>query len=218
MADSSSLTEYLNKLVTEVQPLFETWGYPLVFVAILVEGMGIPAPGLSLLLVGLVLADTHGDNIGMFEVSLLALSAATLGGLIGYAMGRQGVHRLLVRFGFDKHMVKMERVFDRYGQWVILLGRFPDVIRQIFPIFAGMMEMPFWRFFVLNLLGATVWVGFWSVLVYLITTQADRIKHLLAYLGPYGGWYLLAGALLAITVFVFYRRQSKKHNLSEADK
>ena len=71
-----------------MQPMLDRYGYLVVFLTILVEGVGIPAPGQTLLIAA-ALSAAHG-NLSLVWVLIWACLAAGLGNSLGYLLGRWG--------------------------------------------------------------------------------------------------------------------------------
>jgi membrane protein DedA with SNARE-associated domain len=97
-----------------------------------------------------------------------AIAGTTLGGMIGYWIGTRGGHALILRFGRflkigEPELLRLERSFDRYGFWFVLVARFFEVLRQIQGIVAGAVEMSLRRFVVANLLGGVLWTLVWGL-------------------------------------------------------
>ena len=67
----------LKKAVARVQPVLDRYGYPAVFLTILVEGVGIPAPGQTLLIVAALTA-AHG-HLSIVWVLILACTGRRAG-------------------------------------------------------------------------------------------------------------------------------------------
>ena len=86
----------LEQAVARAQPVFDRYGYLAVFLTILVEGVGIPAPGQTFLIAA-ALSAAHG-KLSLVWVLILACLAAGLGNSLGYLLGRWGGRRLLARF------------------------------------------------------------------------------------------------------------------------
>lgn len=86
----------LKQMVARVQPMLQRYGYPALFLAVLVEGMGIPAPGQTLLIAAALIA-AHG-NLNIVWVLIWSCLAAMLGNILGYLIGRWGGRPLLARF------------------------------------------------------------------------------------------------------------------------
>lgn len=141
-----------------VQPLLERYGYGAVFLAIFVEGMGVPAPGQTLLIAAALLAGHGQMSLGLLLPTATAASAA--GNLAGFYIGRWAGRRILDRIAAGPRRAKMEGLFQRHGGLVVALGRFVDGTRQLGAIAAGSLGMTAVTFFTWNLLGAVVWVGF----------------------------------------------------------
>ncbi|HEY1773341.1 MAG TPA: DedA family protein [Gammaproteobacteria bacterium] len=142
------------------------YGYPALFVVVLLESLGVPGPGQALLITAALLA-AHGKlDIGM--VLGTAVVGTTLGGMIGYWIGRRGGHALILRFGRlikigEPELLRLEASFERYGMWFVLVARFFEVLRQIQGIVAGAVEMSFRRFFLANLAGGILWSLTWGL-------------------------------------------------------
>lgn len=95
-----------------------------------------------------------------------ALVAATVGSLVGafvlYALGRRGGRPLAMRYGGvlrlkEADLDRADGWFDRYGGWVVFLGRMVPGVRSIVSIPAGMSEMPLGCFALLTASGSAAW-------------------------------------------------------------
>jgi len=152
-------------------------GLVILFVAIFFEDFGLPLPGETVLVATAAVAAKGGLPIG--AVVAVAIVAAVLGDNVGYLIGRSGGHRLLLRKGAaigltHARLHRVERFFHRYGAVIVVVARFFEGLRQLNGIVAGSVLMD-WRLFLLfNALGATLWVGFWGVGVYLF---GDSMVH-----------------------------------------
>ncbi|MCJ7819518.1 MAG: DedA family protein, partial [Syntrophales bacterium] len=152
----------LEQAVARVQPVFDRYGYLAVFLAILVEGVGIPAPGQTFLIAA-ALSAAHG-NLSLVWVLFSACLAAGLGNSLGYLLGRWGGRPLLARFKVrGGRLARLEEKFRRYGGGVVLVARFFDGLRQVNGIVAGMLAMPWKVFTGFNVLGALLWTGVWGL-------------------------------------------------------
>ncbi len=116
-------------------------------------------PGDSLLFTAGLLASR-----GFLSFPMLILgtaSAATLGGLVGYAFGKQVGNALFSRedslFFNKKHLLQTQAYYEKHGKMTLILGRFLPIVRTFVPIIAGIGSMDFKTFFVYNLTGAVMW-------------------------------------------------------------
>lgn len=142
------------------------YGYPILFVVVVLESLGLPGPGQTLLITACLLA-AHG-KLDISLVLATAVVGTTLGGMIGYWIGRRGGRALILRFGRyirigEPELDRLETSFASYGLWFVLFARFFEVLRQIQGIVAGTVEMPFRRFLLANLGGGLLWSLVWGL-------------------------------------------------------
>ena len=190
-----------------MQPVFDRYGYLAVFAAILVEGVGIPAPGQTFLIAA-ALSAAHG-KLSLVWVLITACLAATLGNSLGYLLGRWGGRRLLARFKVrGDRLVRLEEKFRRYGGGVLLVARFFDGLRQLNGIVAGMLEMPWKIFMAFNVLGAILWTGVWGLGTYFLDREIKPVHRTFAQIEPFIVALTLVG-VLALMVYLFRRGQTK---------
>jgi membrane protein DedA with SNARE-associated domain len=211
---SSSRVERLEqdfkKAVARVQPVIDRYGYPAVFLTILVEGVGIPAPGQTILIAA-ALSAAHG-HLSIIWVMVLAFMGAWLGNSLGYLLGRWGGRALLTRFKVrGDHLARLEKLFRRYGGGVVLAARFFDGLRQLNGLVAGMLAMPWGKFTGFNLLGAGLWTGVWGLGTYWLDRDISMIHRVFAKIGPFTVVLTLVG-FVALIVYLFHQRQTQKPN------
>jgi membrane protein DedA with SNARE-associated domain len=160
--------------------LLQEYGYAGLFALIFVENFGLPVPG-ETVFIAAILAAAHGE-MRIVPVIACAWAASVLGGIVGFAIGRFGGHRVLQKYGGyvwinSERLTKIETFYKKYGAAFVILGRFFEGIRQIYAILAGCMAAT-WRSFILsNLLGATVWVAFWAAAVLYFGHAWRQIWH-----------------------------------------
>ncbi len=176
------------------------YGLWAVFGMLLLENAGLPAPGESVLIAAGALAGR--GRLGIVPVLLAAWAGAAGGSCAGYAIGRSGGRRLVVRYGrrvlvTDERLGRAERFFERYGGGVILGGRFVLGLRELSGIAAGTLKMPWRTFLAYNAAGAALWVGFWGVLAYEVSEDTE-------WMAAHWPWLVAAGALVAAAVTAVY--------------
>ena len=91
----------LEHHLAQMEPLLKRYGYAAIFLAVLVEGVGILAPGQTLLVVGAIAA-ARGE-FKIVWVLACALVAAVLGNSLGYLLGRWGGRPLLGKLKVSKN-------------------------------------------------------------------------------------------------------------------
>lgn len=196
--------------VERVEPYLERYGYWAVFAAVGVEGIGIPAPGQTLLEAGALVAAVPNSKLNIFLLFFVTILATSLGQTIGYLIGRSGGRAVLNRLPLPADSVEgIERSFNRYGGWLVLFGRFVDGPRQLIGLFSGVLAMDWRRFMLLNISGAILWASFWALGVYYIDLHLDSIVTALRHMNPWIASGTVVGviALLVLTTVTVVRRR-----------
>jgi membrane-associated protein len=180
---------------------YQAYGYPVLFLGVLLENAGFPVPGETAVLIAAFLASPEsggGFNLGL--VILLATLAAVLGDNIGYWLGRRVARPFLHRgqgflFLTPPRLQAAENYFHRYGVWTVLVARFILGLRVVAALAAGVADMHWPRFFLANATGALLWATCMSLLGYYFGRHWHTLEK---YLG-WGAWVLLG----AVVVLVF---------------
>jgi len=187
----------------EIHRYVGDYGYAAIVIGLVVEHLGLPVPGETLLITGAALASR-----GTLDIRLLlplAWFAAVIGNTIGFLIGRTGGQRLLIhhgdRFGItQERLVKVEGFVQRYGAFVLIFARFIVVARQLSGIAAGSLNMHWLRFSLFNAIGAALWVGFWGLLAYWLGRRVFEYLAELESMEP----VLLTAAGVAIIAVIAY--------------
>jgi len=191
----------IEAAVARVEPWLQRYGYGAVFGLVGVEGCGIPAPGQTILEAGAAAAAAPNARLQIGWLLLAAFLAAAFGNTLGYWIGRTAGRPLLrcLRIG-EHHLARVEDGFRRYGGWLIVFARFFDGPRQLNGIAAGILEMPWARFTVFNLVGAALWVSFWGLGVYYIDLHLDALVALIRRVNP----WMAAATVAVLGALVLY--------------
>lgn len=211
-AHAHRLAKAVEGDIVRVEPYLERYGYWAVFAAVGIEGIGIPAPGQTLLEAGAIVAAVPNSRLNIYLLLLVTILATTLGQTVGYLIGRFGGRLLLHRLPVPaQHLDAIERKFNQYGGWLLIFGRFVDGPRQLMGLFSGALEMHWGRFMLLNLLGAVLWASFWALGVYYLDLHLDAIVAVLRQLSPWIAGLTLIGilALLLFLLVAVLKRRSQ---------
>ena len=123
------------------------------FAAMFLESSIIPVPS------ELVIAAAGAIGLPLVSIIIFGALGSTLGGMVGYAIGRFAGLPVILRFGkyifiTPEKVHKAEAFAQRFGVWSVLIGRVTPVIPfKVFSIAAGMMELPFLPFVGCTLIG-----------------------------------------------------------------
>jgi membrane protein DedA with SNARE-associated domain len=191
-----------------LEGLIHQYGYPTIFLCIMLESTGLPLPGESLMIAAaLYAASTHQLNI--FIVVSLAAAGAICGDQIGYGIGRWIGYPILARWG-RKIGLTGERLdlgrflFWKYGGGVVFLGRFVALLRTFAAVLAGANRMPWHTFLLWNSLGGIGWTSLYGFGAYALGDAAKRVS------GPVGIGLTVAGGAALIAVIIFVNRNQRR--------
>jgi membrane protein DedA with SNARE-associated domain len=135
-------------------------GYPGIFAAMFAETVFPPIP--SELVLPLAGFEASRGSLQFVATVLAATAGSLVGAWALYALGRFGGRPAALRWGrilrvTAADLQRSEGWFDRWGRWVVLVGRFVPLARSIVSIPAGMMRMRLGEFSLLTALGSLVW-------------------------------------------------------------
>jgi membrane protein DedA with SNARE-associated domain len=185
-----------------LQTVLHDYGYAAVGVGLLLESMGMPLPGESLMIgAAIYAATTH--RLDIYILVPVAAAGAICGDQFGYLIGRWIGFRALSRWGGriglrEERLMLGRFLFRRYGGRVVFLGRFVAVLRTFVAVLAGANRMPWHGFLLWNALGGVVWTSLYGFGAYALGDAAKQVS------GPVGIalGVVIGAALLAALVFV----------------
>ena len=195
--------------------LLSQYGYAAVLAFVMVESLGVPFPGETMVITAALYAGvTH--HLVVWLIWGAAAAGAIVGDNIGFGIGHWGGYRLLRRYGskvrLDEAKLKVGRlVFDRHGGKVVFFGRFISILRTYAAFLAGSNRMSYWRFFIFNATGGIVWSGIYALGFYY---AGGALKSLRA---PFDVG-LAAAAVLVVIAFLVWVRRNEKRLEAEAER
>lgn len=188
--------------------LFQSYGYTAVFLGIMLESIGLPLPGESLMIgAAIYAATTH--KMDIYVLVPLAAAGAISGDQIGFFLGRWIGFRVLARWGrkiglTEERLGLGRYLFKRYGGWVVFFGRFVAVLRTFAAMLAGALRMPWHTFLLWNALGGITWTTTYGFGAYALGDAAKRVS------GPAGITLGVAGAAALVAAFIFIKRNESR--------
>ena len=188
--------------------LLHDYGYAAVFLGIMLESIGLPLPGESLMIgAAIYAATTHELNILILVP--LAAAGAISGDQIGYFIGRWIGYRVLARWGrklgLTEERLELGRfLFRKYGGGVVFFGRFIAILRTFAALLAGANRMPWHTFLLWNSLGGIAWTGLYGFAAYMLGDAAKRVT------GPVGVGMAVVGGAALLAGFIFVKRNERR--------
>lgn len=204
----------------QVEGWFEWGGYFILFGLLFACGLGLPMPeDIPLLAAGYFIA------LGKFQwipVAVVAWLGIIGGDCVLYSFGRRyGLNITRVPF-IGKHVtreriLRAEELFERWGIWVVAIGRMFAGIRGAMVVAAGATRFSFIKFVIADGLAALVSGGLFVALGYWAGKTLGSISEMRAKIKDYEHWVFIALGVLVVGVIVYYwwRRKAQKPPLAD---
>ncbi len=196
------------QLANVLLDIVRQFGYLGIFIAMLIEGIITPIPSAFILPFAGLLAQEGGLNVVL--VVIVAASGATVGSTGAYLIGLYLGRPFLLKYGRylrieERHLDMVDRWFERWGTWAVLLANSFTGFRSIIAFPAGIARMSLRRFIPFTFAGATVWTTILVGLGYFLGRAAlDFAEGLESF-----DIIVLAGLAVFLVGFFLFRRWRK---------
>ncbi|HXN36589.1 MAG TPA: DedA family protein [Solirubrobacteraceae bacterium] len=220
------LASISETVVNETSHYVREAGLPGIFALMAISSACIPIPSeVVMLFAGFAVADpgqsgaTH-HHLTLVGIVLAGLLGTLVGSWVAYAVGRGGRLELLERHG-DKfkwipthpaQIERAERLFERYGEAIVLFGRMIPVVRAFVSLPAGASKMPLGRFTVFSLIGAIPWTIGLALAGHALGGDWTSVRKGF----EYADYVIVAVAVLAIVYAVVRRRRGRDQPATDA--
>lgn len=212
----------LASVTSSVTSFIGNYGLYAIFLLMVVDAVFPAASELVMLYGGALAAGAFsGQHVVLFghqidshfwayvAVSLAGVLGNTVGSLIGWAIGAYGGRPLLEERGRWFHLdrqklARVDRWFDRWGDWTVFLGRMAPVVRSFVSIPAGVVRMPIVRFTVLTFLGCIPWCFGIAAAGWALGSSYENFHHDFSYVE----YIVVALVILGLAWLVLKRRSS----------
>lgn len=193
----------------QILSLIGQYGYLVVFFGVMLESVGIPLPGETILIAAGLLV--HQGSLDPGETIVFGILGTTIGNQLGYWVGRQGGHPFVLQWGHyvgitPERLLRMEGFFARHGGKAVFLARFIPGLRAFGALVAGISRMHWWTFLFYNVLAGAVWATASILVGYLFSRSLVLAEE----------WMNLASVLLVLLLvltlvfYLVYRRAFKR--------
>jgi undecaprenyl-diphosphatase len=175
----------------QILSLISQYGYLVVFFGVMLESVGVPLPGETILIAAGFLV--HQGTLNLSETIVFGVLGTIVGNQIGYWAGRQGGRPFVLRWGryvgvTHERLLRAEGFFARHGGKAVLLARFVPGLRAFGALVAGISRMPWWTFLFYNVIAGVVWATGSILVGYLFSGSLNLV----------GDWMGLATVLLVL--------------------
>jgi membrane-associated protein len=175
---------------TYMQGLIHSGGVPLIAAIVFAETgllVGFFLPGDTMLfLAGVAAATMAGDSgrtwLDIWVLVPALIVAAIIGDQCGYFLGNKTGHAIFTRkegrlFKRD-NAVKAHALCVKYGVWAVVFAKFVPVVRTFVPFMAGVGEMSYIKYLVVDCLAVVFWICLVVLLGYGLGTNPFTQKYL----------------------------------------
>jgi membrane protein DedA with SNARE-associated domain len=196
--------------------LIERYGYLIVILGVMLEGVGIPLPGETVLITAGALA--HRGSLTLWETMVMGSLGAVMGGQAGYFVGRFGGRPFVLRWGryvfiTPERLGRAESFFERHGGKAIFFARFIAGLRVFGALVAGMSRMSWGKFTLYSVLGGVVWATAAVALGYLLWASLGLVEHWIGRIS-----LLLAAVLVLVVILRWLYRKAMRTRRDENPK
>lgn len=198
-----------------ISSAIEAGGYVVLFGLLFACGLGLPLPeDIPLLCAGFLISQ---GKMHWVHASIIAWMGIIGGDCVLYSLGKRfGLNVTRVRF-VGKHLtqeriLRAEQLFDRYGIWVVGVGRMMAGVRGAMVVAAGATRFNFFKFVIADGLAAIVSGGLFLVLGHWLGKKLGSVAAIKDHLRGaehwvYGSMFLV---LVGLGVYFWVRRLRRK--------
>jgi membrane-associated protein len=147
----------LSETITQ---FVDQFGYLAFFLAFSLGPFGIPVPNEVTMLTAGTMGDMGILNPWIIYICILSglMTAVSIGYLIGKVFGKK-ITIMLENKKCYRYFLKVENLFQTYGDLAMCIGYFIPIVRYVVPVFVGMSGVRFKKFAYLSYTSSIVWTS-----------------------------------------------------------
>lgn len=176
------------------------WAIVVLLVSSFAESIFFPIPPDPLLLAVALVQQPIAALLGVL-VAVASVAGAVVGHSLGIRLGRP----VLSKMFSEARVAYVDRLFERYGVWAILIAAFTPVPYKVFAIAAGVWHMDRRKFIIASAIGRGARFGTIGVLVFLFGEEIE------AFLTENFEWLTIGITVVAVAVgagwYILHRRR-----------
>ena len=210
--------QHVHEAIQYLVHLINNWGYPGIFILMLLESTIVPVPS------ELVMPPAGYAAATMGQMSAtLAVIVGTLGCMVGaginygvaFFLGRPFFTRFGKYFLCPPHKFeKMERFFLRHGEIGTFTGRLIFGVRHLISFPAGLAKMSLARFMAYTAAGSAIWCSILTVIGYYIGKESagkttEQLNEMYMKYGKLAAYIAAVSCVAMIMVYAWRQRQKK---------
>jgi membrane protein DedA with SNARE-associated domain/rhodanese-related sulfurtransferase len=195
--------------MNEAVQILTRHGAPVVFVAVLLEQLGLPLPSIPWLLAAGALSAT--GQCSFATSVLVTLLACLMADGLWFYLGRYRGSKVLgllckISLEPDSCVRRTQNLFTKYGWRGIVLAKFVPGLSTVTPPLAGMSGMNAAQFFAVDGVGSLLYGGVFIVLGFFFANQLQQIGSAISGIGN-SALCLVAGVAAAYIAYKYWQRR-----------
>src|SRR3989344_2964742 len=158
-----------TELITIITDLYRSYGYPLVFLAGILEGMfliGFYIPGSAAILLGAAIAKT--GVVSLPAIIFLATLGLVIAYNINYFLGKYGWFQILAQFGLKQGIEQAQDKLKKHEKRTLFLGFISPNSGSFVATAAGVLQLPYKKFLIWSICSQLFWSILWGVVAYIL--------------------------------------------------
>jgi membrane-associated protein len=180
------------------------YGAPMLALAVYVGSLGIPFP-ITLVVVAAGAFARQGLMDWRLELAI-GVCAAVLADTSIFAIGYWGEKKIEKRFGQSPAWTRAQDIFERQGNWAIILTRFwLTPLATPVNLIAG-SRIAYYRFLMVDTIGELIWVVLYGGTGYLFGGQWEVVSQ---FITDFSGFSV--GVVVLAAGIYFWRRRGRKN-------
>lgn len=210
------LDTFEQTILSALQMIFDQFGWLGVFGLMIFENAtGITPSEIILAFAGWMLIESHGLSPTFIPLAgLYAGLGSAIGASMTYWVARVGGRPMIEKFAklFRIDLRYIEKVEDQCRKWgagIVLVGRVIPGVRTLVSIPAGLVRIPFPKFFVATFIGAYFWCTLLIGAGYVLGQEWRLISEYIKTHLP----IMFAGGFSVIVVYLAYQYRATLLNL-----
>lgn len=208
----------IQKVINLIIPLLNNWGYPIIFIAALLEAsplIGFVVPGQTLVILGGFFSRL--GILSLEKIIWISALGAVLGDLIGYILGRRYGDSFMIKFGKyflykEEYHKTTKKLIKGHAGKTIIIGRFNPLSRAIVPFVAGVSKVNFFNFMLYNIIGGMTWAIAFVMIGYIFGGSYELASK---YLGDIS---LVIFILLILGIYIYESAKRRKKYINRKKK
>lgn len=130
-----------------VQGFVTVYGLTGVFIVSFLESFIFPVPTAT------IVAPVTALGVNPLSVAITATIASVIGAFVGYLLGFHVGKPAAQKIFKDKHIKKVEKWYEKYGAWAVLIAALSPVPFKVFTWFSGIFKLDKRKFIIASVIG-----------------------------------------------------------------